>query len=131
MRQKLRKIFCRGSGKDHTGISLGSLGETIAMEHLKEQGYRILERNYRTPLGEADLVVKDGDAVVFVEVKTRATLEFGRPFEAVTPQKQERLRRIALYYMKHHGIDGPVRFDVISIVIDHKRRDIEHIKAAF
>ncbi|NTU42404.1 MAG: YraN family protein [Nitrospirales bacterium] len=111
--------------------SLGAQGEEMAASHLRGKGYRILQRNYRTPLGEADIIALDGTTLVFVEVKTRNSDCHGQPFEAVVRKKQERLGRIALYYLKREKTERPVRFDVISILAWDKGYSIEHITDAF
>src|SRR4051794_40236267 len=92
---------------------------------------RIILRGYRTPRGEIDLIARDGNTLVFVEVKTRRQ---GVPAEAVTPEKQRRLTLAALQFLKHHGLlKQPCRFDVVAIVWpdqDHAPV-IEHIRNAF
>lgn len=96
---------------------LGDAGERAAATYLKKQGWQILARRYRTPLGELDLVARDGETIVFVEVKTRRSSDAGLPFEAVDRAKQAQLTRLALAYLKRRGwLDRPARFDVISIV---------------
>ena len=110
---------------------LGPRGEEIAVRHLKAKGCKILHRNYRTPLGEADIIVKDGEMLVFVEVKARSSDAFGQPFEAVNHRKQEKLKKIALYYLKHQQIESPVRFDIVSIISRNGRDEVEHIEEAF
>ncbi len=110
---------------------LGSTGEDIAANYLKKKGYKILHRNYKTPLGEADIIVKDKDTIVFVEVKARSSGAFGQPFEAVDYRKQEKLKKIALYYLKHNRIESPVRFDVVSIISRDKNAEVNHIAEAF
>jgi putative endonuclease len=114
------------------GLSLGKHGEDLAANYLKSRGYRIVQRNYRCPLGEIDLIAEN-KGLIFVEVKTRKSLRFGQPFEAVGLAKQEKLRKLASYYLKcSHKEDYPCRFDVISIFIDEKQKiHIEHIKDAF
>lgn len=111
--------------------TLGSTGEDIAANYLKKKGYKILHRNYKTPLGEADIIVKDKDTIVFVEVKARSSDAFGQPFEAVDYRKQEKLKKIALYYLKHNKIESPVRFDVVSIISRDKNAEVNHIAEAF
>jgi|SRR5208283_733188 len=110
---------------------LGQEGEDIAADYLKGKGYKILHRNYRTPLGEADIIVSDNDILVFVEVKTRKGTSFGEPFEAVDFRKQGKIRKIALYYLKLHNFEKQVRFDVVSIVCSNGNPDIKHIIEAF
>lgn len=111
--------------------ALGNEGESIAVEYLKKRGYKILHRNYMTPVGEADIVAEDGDTVVFVEVKTRKDDSFGRPFEAVNHRKQEKLKKVSLYFLKQKKQELSVRFDVISIILADGRPEIEHIEGAF
>ncbi|MBF0328492.1 MAG: YraN family protein [Nitrospirae bacterium] len=101
------------------------------MEHLKKRGYKILHRNYTTPVGEADIVAMDGETFVFVEVKTRKTDSFGMPFEAVNYKKQAKLRKVSLYFSKQKKQELPVRFDVISILLAKGKPEIEHIEGAF
>lgn len=111
---------------------LGSLGEALAAELLRAQGYKIVARNVRTPLGEIDLVARQGEALVFIEVKLRRSLRFGTPGEAVTARKQQRLRRAAQYYlMKHPHKAENIRFDVIAILWQGDQPQIEIIPAAF
>lgn len=111
---------------------LGSSGEELAVDFLRRQGYRILARNWRCPLGEIDLVAKAGSTLVFCEVKARRTTEFGRPFEAISAAKQHRLRQLADYYLSFiHKKPAPARFDVISILLTDGKPSIEHIRDAF
>ncbi|MCD5411912.1 YraN family protein [Thermodesulfovibrionales bacterium] len=109
----------------------GSRGEDIAAIYLEKNGYKVLCRNYKTPLGEADIIVKQKNTVVFVEVKARANDFFGQPFEAVDHRKQERLKRVALYYLKQNKIETPVRFDIISIILMDGKETVNHIIEAF
>ena len=111
---------------------LGDQGEDLAVAALKKQGYKILERNYVTPLGEIDLIAKEGKTVVVVEVKTRRGSRFGAPQEAVNPGKQGRLRRLADYYLKQKGLTGnPVRFDVVAVTLADNVPQVEIIQNAF
>lgn len=111
---------------------LGSEGENLAAAFLKKKGYRILARNYKTLIGEIDIIAKDGETTVFVEVKTRRSDMFGHPFESVNSRKRQKLKNLALFYLKKGGEELPVRFDVLSIVYaDGGQRIIEHIKDAF
>ncbi|RJQ41478.1 MAG: YraN family protein [Nitrospiraceae bacterium] len=109
----------------------GSKGEDLAAEFLKAQGYRIIERNYKTPIGELDIIAKDGETLVFVEVKTRSSNAFGYPFEAVDARKKHKLKNLALFYMKALKKNCAARFDVISINLTGSEKEIEHIKDAF
>ena len=104
------------------------------MKFLKQKGYQIIERNYRSAWGEIDLVVQDGDVLAFVEVKTRRSLKFGAPQLAVTNSKQRKISKTALQYLQEKELfDYVCRFDVISIVFppDPSEPIIEHIEHAF
>src|ERR1051325_4336086 len=106
---------------------LGDRGEREAARYLRRQGFRILLRGYRTPRGEIDLIARDGDTVVFIEVKTRRE---GEPAEAVTPEKERRLALAALHFLKRHALlDERSRFDVVAVVWPASARvpTIEHI----
>ena len=92
----------------------GARAERAAEEFLKSRGWRILERNYRTRLGEIDLVARDGDTVVFVEVRARSSTAFGTPQETVTREKRRRLVRTAQAYAQSRRLDVPLRFDVVA-----------------
>ncbi|MFA6029332.1 MAG: YraN family protein [Elusimicrobiota bacterium] len=108
--------------------SLGARGEELAVEHLKAKGLRILQRGYRSPFGEADIVARDGEDVVFVEVKTRAGASHGPAEEAVGPAKQERLGRIAQAWLEERGLaDARVRFDVVAV----QDGEVRHHRDAF
>lgn len=111
----------------------GAEGEEIATAFLLKQGYRILERNYRTVLGEIDIVAQDGKMLVFVEVKARSGARFGAPQFAVDLRKQAKMSRVALAYLSQKKIGtSQCRFDVIGIVRDSNgATSIEHLKDAF
>ncbi len=114
--------------------SLGQRGERAAARYLWWRGYKIVDRNWRTRQSEIDFVAVDGRTVVFVEVKTRRSHEAGHPLEAVTVEKQRRLVRAALAYLKRHELlDYPARFDVIAVTWPRAALwpRIEHIPAAF
>lgn len=111
--------------------SLGVSGEDVAVEYLRKNGYTILKRNYKTPLGEADIIARDKDTIIFIEVKARSSDAFGQPFEAVNHRKQEKLKKIALYYLKHNKIELPVRFDIVSIISRNGKAEVNHIPEAF
>jgi putative endonuclease len=98
--------------------ALGKQGEDLAARHLVGAGFTILARNWRCAAGEIDIVARDGDALVIVEVKTRSSTAFGQPAEAVTWRKAEKLRELALRWLHDHPAGGAgVRFDVISVVL--------------
>jgi putative endonuclease len=114
--------------------SLGQRGERAAARYLRRQGYKIVGRGERDHFGELDLVAVDGRTVVFVEVKTRTSHEAGHPAEAVGPEKQKRLTRLALAYLKRHDLlENAARFDVLAITWPDsaKRPTIEHFQNAF
>ena len=110
----------------------GEAGEALAARLLRKRGYKILETNHRNPLGEIDLIARDGDSLVFVEVKTRKSLHFGNPKWAVTPRKQRKLSMVALYYLKTTGqSQSKARFDVVAIHSAGPRPEIEIVRNAF
>jgi putative endonuclease len=111
---------------------LGISGELLAVEELERRGYAIVARRYRTVCGEIDIVAEDGDTLVFVEVKARATAEFGTAAEAVTFRKQRRLVRMARDYLTRAAIaDRPCRFDVVAIDDVETAPRIEVFRHAF
>jgi putative transposase len=111
---------------------LGEHGEDLAAAALKQQGYKILERNYVTPMGEIDLIARQGKTLVIVEVKTRKSSRFGSPQESVSLTKQNRLRRLAHYYLKDKRLTGAmVRFDVVAVTLAGERPQVEIIANAF
>ena len=98
--------------------TLGVLGEELAFHYLKKKGYKILLRNYESPLGEIDLIAKEKGALVFIEVKTRSSDAMGSPAEAVTGPKRSQIVKNAQYYVKRYGIHHvPCRFDVVSVLM--------------
>ena len=111
---------------------LGRKSEKLVEEYLKKQGIKILKRNYRTPFGEADIVAKDGDTIVIVEVKTRRSTYLVEPETAVDVFKQRNLIWAANSFVNRFQYDNDIRFDIISIVIDrNNEKRIEHIEDAF
>ncbi|MDZ4654575.1 MAG: YraN family protein [Coriobacteriia bacterium] len=112
---------------------LGVRGETAAVEYLQRTGMTVAERNWRCATGEVDIVALDGAELVFVEVKTRRSVNAGTPEEAVSPSKQKRLARLARAYIAHADLTSvPVRFDVIAIrVLSDDRALLRHHRAAF
>lgn len=106
---------------------LGAKGEKRARKYLKRKGWKILEKNYKNPFGEVDIIAKKGGVLAFVEVKTRLTDEFGAPSEAVSVQRQTRYIQAAKFYFYGREIDCTVRFDIIE-VFDGR---INHIENAF
>ena len=119
--------------------TLGQRGEQAAVRYLRKLGYKIVARSQRDALGELDIVAVDmrgphGPTIVFVEVKTRTSHDAGHPAEAVDAEKQRRLTRMALSYLKRHGLlEYPSRFDVVAVTwpTGQKKPTIEHFKNAF
>jgi putative endonuclease len=112
---------------------LGRRGEHLAAEYLQALGFAIIDRNWRCTDGEIDLVARDGDETVFVEVKTRAGLGFGHPFEAITARKLARLRRLASQWCRAHpDVTGLVRIDAVAVVAPRgEGPTIEHLSRIF
>ena len=110
---------------------LGRKGEDIAAEYLEKRGYTVLDRDWRSGHKDIDLVVTKDDTVVFVEVKTRSSTEYGNPEDAVTDRKILRIVNSADAYIRYKCIDMNVRFDIISIVSDGVEFKVEHIEEAF
>jgi putative endonuclease len=112
-------------------ITLGRLGENKAKNYLIHRFYKILQTNYRTKAGEIDIIAKDGDCVVFVEVKTRTNNNYGSPCEAVSYYKQKNMLSVAKSYIAKIGVEFECRFDVIEVIISNnifKTAKINHIK---
>jgi putative endonuclease len=111
---------------------LGDAGEDLAAAALKKQGYKILARNYTTPLGEIDLIARQGGELVFIEVKTRKSLRYGEPQDAVSATKQARLRKLADYYLQRQRLgEVPLRFDVVGITMSTDGPKVEVFQNAF
>ena len=110
----------------------GQTGEDMACAHLEERGLRVVKRNFRCRGGEIDVVARDGEVVVFVEVKERSSSSHGAAIEAVTPLKRRRLVRAARIYAAGHGLlEKPVRFDVVAIDWGTDGPRVRHEKGAF
>jgi len=108
----------------------GKYGEAVAATYLKAKGYKIIKQNYRTSLGEIDIIAKDKDTIVFIEVKSRKTNYFGNAKQAITPKKQKKISMAALLYLKKEKkSNAKARFDVITI--QPGKTDPEIIKNAF
>ncbi len=112
-------------------MRLGEKGEGLAVEFLKKKNYKIIKQNYKTPIGEIDIVAKDGETLVFIEVKTRESLEYGQPFEAVNSFKKRKIAKAAMLYLKRLKEIPPCRFDVVSVYYEHGRSEFELIRDAF
>jgi putative endonuclease len=112
--------------------ALGKRGEELACRELGRRGYAILDRRYRTRMGEIDIVARHGEATVFVEVKARRDGRFGGAAAAVTRWKQRRMAAMAVDYMARRGLlDRPCRFDVVTVEIDDGRVRVEVYPHAF
>ena len=110
---------------------LGKRGELIARKFLENGGIEIIESNWRHEKDEIDIIAKDHDELVIVEVKTRSTNYFGDPSEAVGKAKEEFIIRAAEAYIEIHDLNMDIRFDIISIITSSDEEIIEHIKDAF
>lgn len=108
---------------------LGNSGEQIAVEYLEKIGFKILNRNFYCKQGEIDIVARDGDEVVFIEVKTRTNTNFGNPSEAVDYRKQKHIYKSAKYFLcKYKMLDAHIRFDVVEVLVKDGRFNVNHIK---
>jgi putative endonuclease len=111
---------------------VGKAGEEAAVQYLRQQGYQILERNYRCRFGEIDLIARDGQTLAFIEVKTRRSQRFGPAAAAVTIEKQRHLIKASQVYLSQkRKADELCRFDVVTIEVDSQGPRIELIKDAF
>ncbi|MFA6923862.1 MAG: YraN family protein [Bacteroidales bacterium] len=110
---------------------LGKLGEKLAVEFLKEKGYKIIATNWRFGKKEIDIIAKDGEYIVMVEVKTRSSDYFGEPEDSVTRRKQKYLVKAANNFICKKNINNETRFDVIGIVFDEGKPIFDHIIDAF
>ncbi|MEW6600814.1 MAG: YraN family protein [Nitrospirota bacterium] len=112
-------------------MKLGQRGEGLAVQFLRKRGYKIIAQNYKTRIGEIDIIAMEGDTLVFVEVKTRESIAYGRPFEAVDYFKKKKIANVALLYLKKLKEIPPCRFDVVSVYYAEGRAECELIKDAF
>lgn len=113
-----------------TRARVGAEGEDFAVRFLTKQGMRLLDRNWRCREGEIDLVLRDGDVIVICEVKTRRSLAFGHPVEAVTRAKLARLRRLAGRWLAEHRVDSSgVRLDVVALhLLPDETYQVQHVR---
>lgn len=111
-------------------LAMGGYGEACAARHLREQGMVVLDRNWRCELGEVDLVLRDGEVLVFCEVKTRASAAYGAPVEAVGVAKVQRLRRLAARWIVERGVRvREVRIDLVGVRLDRTGDGrVEHVR---
>ena len=127
----LRKLAVNPTAK----MALGERGENFAAEHLRRHGYKILVRRFKTRAGEMDIICRQKDWLVFVEVKTRKSDDYGQPSEAVTREKQKHMSKVALEYLRMLG--NPQihwRFDIVEVILQDDARkptDIRLIQNAF
>jgi putative endonuclease len=110
--------------------ALGAYGERVAARHLVERGLVVLDRNWRCESGEIDLVLREGEVLVFCEVKTRSGTAYGHPLEAVDPVKTDRLVRLAARWMEEHAVAAAdVRFDMVGVVRSARgAAEVEHVR---
>ena len=113
-------------------IRLGKKGEALALKKLKKLGYKCVEKNYRCALGEIDLIARDGDCLVFIEIKTRKGYSIAYAKEAVDKRKMRQVSKTALAYMKEHDCcEAKSRFDVVAVYLGRDNEEIEVIPNAF
>ncbi|MBN1364125.1 MAG: YraN family protein [Syntrophaceae bacterium] len=118
--------------KNLTKIITGKYGEKIAVSFLKKRGYHIIETNYRCALGEIDIVARENEELVFIEVKTRKSNELGYPEQAVGIKKQRKLSQLALCYLEGKKLTNvKARFDVLAITMSASGNEMKLIKNAF
>lgn len=111
-------------------IEKGKLGEEIASKYIISKGGKVIERNYRTKIGEVDLIAKLNGELVFVEVKSRSNINYGYPSESVNYKKKRKITNVAKYYVLDNSLENlSIRFDVIEIYLKEKK--INHIVNAF
>jgi putative endonuclease len=109
----------------------GQTAEKLACDYLKKNGLRLIEQNFHSRYGEVDIIMQHQDALVFVEVRYRKSLSHGGAKESVTPAKQKKIQKTALFYMQTKGREFNARFDVIAMTGDNESLSIEWIKNAF
>ena len=116
--------------KEH--LRLGKSGEEAAAVFLKNNGYKIICKNYKNKLGEIDIIARDKDTICFIEVKTRASDRFGLPQEAISRHKQHQISKAAVSFLKENNLlEQKARFDVISVMYAHDPPKLDLIKDAF
>lgn len=97
-------------------LETGGKGEQLATEFLRKHGYRVIERNYHCRIGEVDIIAREGKELVFVEVRTRESVDFGEPEESIDLSKQKRLVKLSYYYIIEHALESiPWRIDVVTV----------------
>ena len=137
-----RKLKIENKKKTIQNQIIGKLGEDIATKYLESKGYKILERNFNCKQGEIDIIAEEDNAIicdkedtkklVFVEVKTRKSISFGTPAEAVNENKQKHMKGASKYYLYSNNLqDREIRFDVIEIFLTKTRYKLNHILQIF
>lgn len=116
----------------HKRRQVGLAGEEAARFYLEKQGYKVIERNYRCPLGELDLIALDERTTVIIEIRAKTGLSYGSPEESITADKGRRLLRLAQYYLKSKSkTDAPSRIDLVAVMLNNNDltvKSINHIK---
>lgn len=108
---------------------IGKLGEDLATKYLEQQGYKVIERNFECRQGEIDIIAIDKNELVFIEVKTRTNLKYGKPVEAVNQNKQKHLTKAVRYYLYSRHLENEfVRIDVMEIYLYNHKYRVNHIK---
>lgn len=111
-------------------IEKGKFGEEVALKYIISKGGKVIEKNYRTKLGEVDLIAKLNGELVFIEVKSRSNIDYGYPSESVNHKKKRKIVNVAKYYILDNSLDNlSIRFDVIEIYLNEMK--INHIVNAF
>lgn len=127
----LRGILLHGGGVVRAKDAWGRWGEEQAAQHLKGQGFVVLDRNWRCEFGEIDIVAREGDTLVVCEVKTRSGSGFGSPLEGVTPTKAARLRRLTACWLRAHDVHPrEIRIDVVGVLAGKGPPTVEHVRGA-
>lgn len=112
-------------------ITKGIIGENKAVEYLVLKGYRVMDRNYRSKIGEIDIIATKDNILIFIEVKTRTSTKYGYPYEAVNWKKQDKIIKTSLVYIKQRKLlNYQMRYDIIEVYLSEKSR-INHIENAF
>jgi putative endonuclease len=112
-------------------VAQGTAAEDLALRYLEARGLTLVTRNFRCRTGELDLIMRDGEQLVFVEVRSRRHTRYGTPAESVTRTKQQRLLRAAAFYLQRQRLNPPCRFDVVAILQAESEPQVEWIRDAF
>ena len=108
---------------------IGKYGEDVAERYLKQKGYNIIERNFECRQGELDIIAENREYIIFIEVKTRSNLLYGKPIDAVKGKKQEHMYKVAKYYLHIHGLEKRyIRFDVVEVYVEKGVAKVNHIR---